>query len=52
MVMLEAGKAACETIGITLCWRDETGQPVRALVVERVSRQRPEQAIFFIHAGH
>jgi quercetin dioxygenase-like cupin family protein len=40
-VVLQAGEAAFETTGITHLWRNETSEPVRALVVDIVEEAKP-----------
>jgi hypothetical protein len=39
--MLKAGEAAFETTGVTYWWRNQTSQPVRALVVDIVEESTP-----------
>ncbi len=40
-VVLQAGEAAFETTGVTHWWRNETSEPVRALVVDIVEASTP-----------
>jgi len=40
-VVLQAGEAAFETTGVTGWWRNETSEPVRALVVDIVEALTP-----------
>lgn len=40
-VVLQAGEAAFETTGVTGWWRNETSEPVRALVVDIVEASTP-----------
>ncbi|CAK6691835.1 hypothetical protein [Synechococcus sp. CBW1107] len=40
-VVLQAGEAAFETTGVTHWWRNETSEPVRAIVVDIVEASTP-----------